>query len=64
MASNEMLTEFGGIAKNSLLNIIESESDNYGIIQPSSYLEITALTPTLQKNKGNFSKHTITERKI
>ena len=49
-----MLTEFGGIAKNSLLNIIESESDNYGINQPSSYLEISALIPTLQKNEGNF----------
>ena len=55
MESNEMLTEFVGIAKNSLHNIIESESDNYGIIQPSWYLDITALIPTLQKKKGNFS---------
>ena len=57
----DFLQQFGGVEKNSFINIIESDpdenedTDQPQIIRHSSYYDYENLIPTLCKSKNNFS---------
>ena len=56
MASNDVLIEFGGVANNSLLNILGNENtEHFGNMQPSVYKDITELIHVLKSKKNNFT---------